>query len=126
MVALYASVSGSDKVVVLGIGHSVAMVGAASVLLVLLRRRVGERVACLTSLARSAAGALAAGVVARLVSDAVDAEIASGKYRGTLHGIPWGAKDLLAVKEYRTTWGALPYKDQVIYDDARSVDLRTS
>jgi len=71
MVALYASVSGSDKVVVLGIAHSVAMVGAASVLLVLLRRRVGERVACLTSLARSAAGALAAGVVARLVSDAV-------------------------------------------------------
>jgi len=35
-----------------------------------------------------------------------DAEIAAGKYRGPLHGIPWGAKDLLAVKGYPTTWGA--------------------
>jgi len=35
-----------------------------------------------------------------------DREIASGKYRGPLHGLPWGAKDLLAVKGYRTTWGA--------------------
>src|SRR5712664_4648553 len=35
-----------------------------------------------------------------------DAEIAAGKYRGPLHGLPWGAKDLLAVKGYRTTWGA--------------------
>jgi hypothetical protein len=47
------------------------MVGAASVLLVLLRRRVGEPAACLTSLARSGAGALAAGVVARMVADAL-------------------------------------------------------
>ena len=37
---------------------------------------------------------------------AADAEIAAGKYRGPLHGIPWGAKDLLAVKGYPTTWGA--------------------
>ncbi len=37
---------------------------------------------------------------------AADKEIAAGKYRGPLHGIPWGAKDLLAVKGYRTTWGA--------------------
>lgn len=43
-----------------------------------------------------------------------DEEIASGKYRGPLHGIPWGAKDLLAVKGYKTTFGASPYKDQVI------------
>jgi hypothetical protein len=43
----------------------------------------------------------------------LDAEIARGHYRGPLHGIPWGAKDLLAVKGYPTTWGALPYKDQV-------------
>ncbi|HDS02066.1 MAG TPA: amidase [candidate division Zixibacteria bacterium] len=47
-----------------------------------------------------------------------DAEIAAGKYRGPLHGIPYGAKDLLAVKEYRTTWGAEPYKEQVINYDA--------
>ena len=47
-----------------------------------------------------------------------DEEIAAGMYRGPLHGIPWGAKDLLAVKGYRTTLGATPYKDQVIDVDA--------
>jgi len=47
-----------------------------------------------------------------------DAEIAGGKYRGPLHGIPWGAKDLLAVKGYKTTFGASPYKDQVIDVDS--------
>ena len=52
---------------------------------------------------------------------AADAEIARGKYRGPLHGIPWGAKDLLAVKGYKTTWGAGPYKDQVIDEDATVV-----
>ncbi|MEO7711303.1 MAG: amidase family protein, partial [Gemmatimonadaceae bacterium] len=40
-----------------------------------------------------------------------DAEIARGRYRGPLHGIPWGAKDLLAVKGYKTTWGAGPYRE---------------
>ncbi len=43
-----------------------------------------------------------------------DAEIASGKYRGLLHGIPYGAKDLLAVKGYKTTWGSVPFKDQYL------------
>ncbi|MFC2133071.1 amidase [Bacteroidota bacterium] len=43
-----------------------------------------------------------------------DDEIAAGNYRGPLHGIPFGVKDLLAVKGYKTTWGAAPYKDQVI------------
>lgn len=52
---------------------------------------------------------------------AADAEIASGKYRGPLHGIPWGAKDLLAVRGYKTTWGAGPYKDQTIDRDATVV-----
>jgi len=47
-----------------------------------------------------------------------DAEIASGNYRGPLHGIPYGAKDLLAVRGYTTTWGAMPYRDQVIDFDA--------
>lgn len=47
-----------------------------------------------------------------------DKEIADGRYRGLLHGIPYGAKDLLAVKGYKTTWGASPYKDQVIDEDA--------
>ena len=47
-----------------------------------------------------------------------DKEIKAGKYRGLLHGIPYGAKDLLAVKDYKTTWGAVPFKDQVIDYDA--------
>ncbi len=47
-----------------------------------------------------------------------DAEIKAGKYRGFLHGIPYGAKDLLAVKGYKTTWGSVPYKDQLIDKDA--------
>ena len=47
-----------------------------------------------------------------------DAEIAAGKYRGPLHGIPYGAKDLLAVKGIRTTWGAAPYTNQVFDYDA--------
>ncbi len=47
-----------------------------------------------------------------------DAEIKAGKYRGLLHGIPYGAKDLLAKKGYKTTWGSVPYKDQVLDYDA--------
>ena len=47
-----------------------------------------------------------------------DKEISEGKYRGPLHGIPYGAKDLLAVTGFKTTWGAVPYKDQVIDEDA--------
>jgi Asp-tRNA(Asn)/Glu-tRNA(Gln) amidotransferase A subunit family amidase len=47
-----------------------------------------------------------------------DAELAAGKYRGPLHGIPYGLKDLFAVKGTKTTWGAAPYKDQVIEEDA--------
>jgi Asp-tRNA(Asn)/Glu-tRNA(Gln) amidotransferase A subunit family amidase len=43
-----------------------------------------------------------------------DREITAGRWRGPLHGIPWGAKDLLAVPGYPTTWGAEPYKDQVL------------
>jgi Asp-tRNA(Asn)/Glu-tRNA(Gln) amidotransferase A subunit family amidase len=51
-----------------------------------------------------------------------DAEIKAGKYRGPLHGVPWGAKDLLATKGIKTTWGATPYKDQVIDLDATVVE----
>ena len=50
-----------------------------------------------------------------------DAEIAAGNYRGPLHGIPYGAKDLLATKEYRTTWGAMPYREQAFDYDATVV-----
>lgn len=52
-----------------------------------------------------------------------DEEIAAGRYRGPLHGIPYGAKDLLAVKGYKTTWGAAPYKDQVLDEDATVIQL---
>jgi len=50
-----------------------------------------------------------------------DREIAAGKYRGPLHGLPWGAKDLLAVKGYRTTWGAGGFEQQTIDEDATVV-----
>jgi len=50
-----------------------------------------------------------------------DRDLARGIWRGPLHGVPWGAKDLLAVRGYPTTWGAKPYKDQVIDDDATVV-----
>lgn len=49
---------------------------------------------------------------------AAEKEIAAGKYRGPLHGIPYAAKDLLAVKGYPTTWGARPYADQRFDYDA--------
>ncbi len=47
-------------------------------------------------------------------AERADREIAAGHYRGPLHGIPWGAKDLIAYPGYKTTWGATPFKDQVI------------
>lgn len=51
-----------------------------------------------------------------------DEEIAQGHYRGPLHGIPWGVKDLMAVRGYPTTWGAEPYQDQVLDLDAAVVE----
>ena len=56
--------------------------------------------------------------LAREQAARADEEIAAGNYRGPLHGIPWGAKDLLAVKGTKTTWGASPYRDRVIDEDA--------
>lgn len=56
-------------------------------------------------------------------AERMDQEIAAGKYRGPLHGIPWGAKDLLAARGYRTTWGSVPFKEQVIDLDATVVEL---
>src|SRR5271154_5511684 len=50
-----------------------------------------------------------------------DAEIAAGKYRGPLHGIPWGAKDLLDTAGIPTTWGAEPFRDRVPAKDAAVV-----
>jgi Asp-tRNA(Asn)/Glu-tRNA(Gln) amidotransferase A subunit family amidase len=51
----------------------------------------------------------------------VDEEIAAGNYRGLVHGIPWGAKDLLAVKGYPTTWGAGGFEHQSFDEDATVV-----
>jgi Asp-tRNA(Asn)/Glu-tRNA(Gln) amidotransferase A subunit family amidase len=50
-----------------------------------------------------------------------DQEIASGHYRGPLHGIPWGAKDLFAVPGYPTTWGSPIYRNQMLSDTATVV-----
>lgn len=50
-----------------------------------------------------------------------DAELAAGKYRGLLHGIPFGIKDMYATKNYPTTFGAPPYKNQMIDEDATVV-----
>ena len=51
-----------------------------------------------------------------------DAEISAGRHRGPLHGIPWGAKDLISKKGYKTTWGAVAFKDQSFDYDATIVE----
>ncbi len=56
-------------------------------------------------------------------AERADSEIRQGRYRGPLHGIPWGAKDLLAVQGYRTTWGAASHREQVLETDATVVQL---
>lgn len=53
---------------------------------------------------------------------AAEKEISAGRYRGLLHGIPYAAKDLLAVKGYKTTWGAKPYADQTFDYDATVIE----
>jgi aspartyl-tRNA(Asn)/glutamyl-tRNA(Gln) amidotransferase subunit A len=58
---------------------------------------------------------------ARVEARAAGAEIAAGKWRGPLHGIPYGVKDLLATKGIPTTWGAEPYRNQVFDEDATVV-----
>ncbi len=54
-----------------------------------------------------------------------DEEIADGNYKGPLHGIPYGVKDLLAVEGYKTTWGAMPYKEQMLVQTATVVEKLT-
>ncbi|HEY7475755.1 MAG TPA: amidase [Vicinamibacterales bacterium] len=61
--------------------------------------------------------------VARAQAKQADADIAAGKYKGPLHGIPWGAKDIISVKGYKTTWGSAPLKDQVFDYDASVVEM---
>jgi Asp-tRNA(Asn)/Glu-tRNA(Gln) amidotransferase A subunit family amidase len=76
-------------------------------------KKYGETLKCVVTLTEDLA--------LKQAADA-DAEIKAGKYRGPLHGIPWGAKDLLATRGIKTTWGATPYKDQVIDLDATVVE----
>jgi Asp-tRNA(Asn)/Glu-tRNA(Gln) amidotransferase A subunit family amidase len=52
-----------------------------------------------------------------------DADIAAGKYKGPLHGIPWGAKDIIAARGYKTTWGSGAFQDQTIDSDASVVEM---
>ena len=74
--------------------------------------RIGPRLECVVTVTRELALAQAA---------AADREIAAGRYRGPLHGIPWGAKDLLDTAAIATTWGAAPYRDRVPEADAAVV-----
>ncbi len=55
-------------------------------------------------------------------AEQADREIQKGNWRGPLHGVPYGAKDLLAVEGTRTTWGATPYQEQVIDETAAAVE----
>ncbi|MDH5603470.1 MAG: amidase family protein, partial [Cyclobacteriaceae bacterium] len=66
-------------------------------------KKYGDTLQCVVTLTED---------LAREQAALADAEIAAGHYRGPLHGIPYGAKDLLAVEGYKTTWGAAPYQDQ--------------
>jgi Asp-tRNA(Asn)/Glu-tRNA(Gln) amidotransferase A subunit family amidase len=76
-------------------------------------KRYGEPLHCVITLTEDLALAQAANA---------DKELKAGRYRGPLHGIPWGAKDLLATKGIRTTWGAKPYENQVPDLDATVVE----
>src|ERR1700755_59978 len=60
--------------------------------------------------------------IAMAQAAAVEKEIRRGHYRGPLHGIPYAAKDLLAVKGVPVTWGAKPYADQVFDYDATVIE----
>ena len=51
-------------------------------------------------------------------AEKADAEITAGVYRGPLHGIPWGAKDLISIPGYPTTWGIPHFKERVLEDTA--------
>jgi Asp-tRNA(Asn)/Glu-tRNA(Gln) amidotransferase A subunit family amidase len=60
--------------------------------------------------------------IARRQAERAESEILKGAWRGPLHGVPWGAKDLLATKEIPTTWGSTVYKDRVPDFDSAVVE----
>jgi Asp-tRNA(Asn)/Glu-tRNA(Gln) amidotransferase A subunit family amidase len=76
-------------------------------------KRYGPKLLCIVTLTEELA--------MKQAQDA-DNDLKRGKYHGPLHGIPWGAKDLFATKGIKTTWGAEPYRDQMIDYDATVVE----
>ena len=72
-------------------------------------KRYGQELECVVTLTEE---------LALKQASRADEEIRRGRYLGPLHGIPYGAKDLLAVSGYKTTWGAMTHKDQVINETA--------
>jgi hypothetical protein len=76
-------------------------------------KKYGDKLLCVVTLTEE---------LALQQAEAADREIKAGKYRGALHGIPCGVKDLFATKGIKTTWGAEPYKDQVIDYDSTVVE----
>jgi len=58
---------------------------------------------------------------ARAQARTLDRELVAGRPRGPLHGVPWGVKDIVAVRGYRTTWGAAPFEQRTIDEDATVV-----
>ena len=76
-------------------------------------KRYGDQLHCVVTLTEDLALAQAA---------AADKEIKAGRYRGPLHGIPFGVKDLFDTKGIRTTWGAKPYENRVAEVDATIVE----
>jgi Asp-tRNA(Asn)/Glu-tRNA(Gln) amidotransferase A subunit family amidase len=76
-------------------------------------KKYGPKLNCVVTLTEELALAQAA---------QADKEIRAGRYKGPLHGIPWGAKDLFATKGILTTWGAGPYQTQVFEYDATIVE----
>src|SRR3989442_4519792 len=76
-------------------------------------KRYGPKLLCVVTLTEELA--------LKQAQDA-DNDLKRGKYHGPLHGIPWGAKDLFATRGIKTTWGAEPYRDQLINYDATVVE----
>jgi len=76
-------------------------------------KRFGPKLECVITLTED---------LALKQADEADREIKAGRYRGPLHGMPWGVKDLFATRGIRTTWGAKPYAQQVFDFDATAVE----
>src|SRR5262249_33316877 len=75
-------------------------------------RTIGQQLECVITLASD---------LALQQARAADAELARGRWRGPMHGVPWGAKDLLDTAGIATTWGTAPYRDRVPNRDAAVV-----